>query len=247
MSIESQIRQSVSKEIGNRDITIVAQRHSEFVWPRGIKAKSYANLGYIIVNNKFAEIDRDACNFLVKHEIGHIDNHSWERNSATIFKTLNYVLPIIVGGIAYRSIPSLSVGFIGTAITSIFSYCIHDMVEGVLSRRHEYWADSYAIKTSTSAELKGGLRFFEACMQTYHEDTSWTFSHPTHISRFTRIKNELESRGEVADLAASEDQQKINDMHCWEVLDRSEKLKIPTDKEALFEDFKKRHILGNDS
>jgi predicted Zn-dependent protease len=249
MSIESQIQQRVSKEIVHRDIDIVARPIDELHWPKGLGAMA-TPFGFIIVNNTFWKLDSDACVFVVKHEVGHLTNRRWEENSSTFFKILKCAIPITGASLVYRSCSSMPFIAVGVVATSIFSYCFSRFGEGVLSRRKEYWADSYAIKSSTNSELKGGMRFFEAltqasCLINGDENQSWDRTHPLNISRFNRVKKELESRGEDTALTSNDDLQKIQDMMCWEIYDSS--CKVPEDKKPLIEDFKLRCLSDNNA
>lgn len=240
MSVESQIRERVSEEIGDRDIAIVTRPCGCLKWPKGLGATTTS--GFIIINDTYWKLDPDAGTFSVKHEIGHINNREWEESSSIIFKILKCATPVIGAGIVYKSSSSLPLAAIGAAVTSIFSYWFSDKGEACVSQRKEYWADSYAIKVCTNAELKGGMRLFEASLHARRlldlDDLNpWTSTHPSHISRIQRIKEELESRGEDSALT-NEDEQKIQDLMCWDIYDRS--CQIPEDKKNLFEDFKIR-------
>jgi hypothetical protein len=240
MSIESQIRERVSSDIGDRGITVVAHPRDDLKWPKGLGASTTS--GFIIINDTYWKLDPDAGTFAVKHEIGHINNRSWEVSSSLILKILKCAAPVIGAGIVYKSSSSLPLAVIGVAVTSIFSFWFSDKGEAVVSQRKEYWADSYAIKTCTNAELKGGMRLFEAAIQARRllnidDHNPWTSTHPSNVSRIQRIKKELESRGEIA-LTSQEDKQKIIDLMCWNIYDHSSQ--IPEDQKSLFEEFKIR-------
>lgn len=244
MSIEGQIHQRVSKEIGYEDIEIVAHPCESLDWPIGLGAQICSNLGFVVVNDTFWKLDHDACIFSVKHEIGHYRNHEWENKSKTFFKILKCAVPLLGLGGIYKSQSSALFKVMGVAMTSIFSYCFNGIGEGVVSRQKEYWADSYAIQNSTNEELRGGLRFFKAlnqshCMVNGEEENSWVSTHPLSMSRYNNVVKELQRRGEDPALNA-EDELQIKDLAYWELLDGG--LSIAKEKKELFDDFKRRRL-----
>ncbi len=241
MSIESNIAFRVEKEIDNREITIVATPIDTLEWPRGTGAMS--TRGFIIVNDKFFKFDSDACVFSVKHEIGHLNNRKWEQGSALALKALCVAAPALGISLMHRFASSTPLMVIGSVASIVFSYSFNCVGEKALERRKEYWADSFAIKSSTNAELKGGLRHFEAMVQADlmingEESYSWRSSHPSNRSRFKRIEAELKNRDENLDISSEADLLNIENMMCWEIRDSS--CKIPQDKKPLFEAFEKR-------
>ena len=150
----------------------------------------------IYVTPKFQNVDKEACHWLVKHEISHIKNNDLFTMSfvpaicsmaGAIFSTLT--MPVIPALLV-----TMSIGAIASAI---------------FSQYREGKADDLAIAESSVAELKGGRRFLMSmqAINLKERKTFWKkitvsstgeyrldFAHPSTASRLKKIEDKLKQR-----------------------------------------------------
>jgi len=166
----------------------------------------------IYVTPNFQYVDKDACQWVMKHETSHIKNNDCFTMqlvpaictiAAATFSTFQMQLPVIPSILI-----TITVGIIAQAIFSTY---------------REGKADDLAIAESSVEELKGGRRFLMACKEVNLEarKTTWTkiaisssgenrfdILHPSTASRLRKIEDALQHQHiEIDDQIESE---KIN-------------------------------------
>ncbi len=144
----------------------------------------------------FYEFDKDACKFVMKHEISHIKHNDF---FTTLCVPCVCQLAASIFGMCFLSfLPALVVAF----AVSIVSYAL-------FSQWREAKADDFAIENSSVEELKGGRRFFIAFQKVSIEErnTFWKritispggdmrldISHPSITSRIQKIEMALRAK-----------------------------------------------------
>jgi len=169
----------------------------------------------IFVNPKFHNADKEACYWLIKHEISHIKNNDYFTMplvtalcslAATIFSAfLMPVIPVLL--------VTISVGYIAKTI---------------FSQYRERKADDFAIDNSSNEELKGGRRILKAMIETNLKarNTLWRkiafsstgecrldFAHPSLKSRVKKIENRLQQQN--IEIDTLEQSAKIGNLSKW--------------------------------
>jgi hypothetical protein len=162
----------------------------------------------IFIIPDFPNADRDACNFILKHEIAHI-----KYNDIFTFKSIPAIcqLSASIYGIRYlsffRAVGLTYAVFVG----SLFSW----------TTWRESKADDFAIQHSSNEELKGGRRFFQSLQKVIIDHPRRSFFeklrfsdrgedridlfHPSLASRIHKIENEMSVRNiQVDDKVESE-------------------------------------------
>ena len=154
----------------------------------------------ILITHGFYEADKDACNFAVKHEIGHIKHNDC------------IVIPSVV---ATCQVATIFFGFGICSLSGVYVVVLiilgNIIVEGLFRQSQEGKADDFAIKTSSNEELQGGRRFFVALQESFIEKRNTRFwsrivyssggenrldvFHPSLAGRIQKIENALQLRG----------------------------------------------------
>lgn len=171
-------------------------------FPAGAVGGSFSKYASIFVCQNFKEIDEEAFQFCVKHEIGHI------KADDCIQKPLVGVIISVAVGIIFPI-------FIGTSLlASAAVFCLARVISAISLKAFQYYqegrADDFAIAHSSDEELLGGVRGFKAFqLLDEHEVGNWT--HPSNISRIDKISHEAERRG-MYYVSTSLDNKKINDL-----------------------------------
>jgi hypothetical protein len=132
------------------------------------------------------EADKDACTWVIKHEISHI-----KHNDALMTPAISCLcqLAAFTLGMKYRSFfPAVTLAL----ITGIVS-------QTLFSKWREAKADDFAIKNSSNEELKGGLRYLMAVQKIHSGKMPWNLTHPSFASRIQKIEKALHSRDAVVD------------------------------------------------
>jgi len=254
-----EIRNRVAPELSqvplksDSKVNIYTQAYGDFPEKRGNSASAWPEKDTICVNEKFWKIDQDACAFAVKHEIGHLMDRKWVNYH-------NKAFSLFVGAVTHhffqfcikqRSMRAIPLAVIDVALISLVNICY--------KRTQEQRADTFAIKNSTNDELKGGMRCFKSGLEanlickgafpfwkslilSNGEVLENLLSHPSSMSRIKRIEKELESRGTDSSFNA-DDQQKINDLKCWNLWERFVDSAETKAKHPFFRDFARRHDL----
>ena len=170
--------------------------NSEFCSALGTNIFTKCNAMVLIAPDNFHEIDKDACNYILKHEISHIKHND------------NFTTPCVAAAC------QLTASIFGMYSLSFFPAVGLALAVGFTSNTlFEKWreakADDFAIKNSSDEELKGGRRFFMAMQAVYIEnrDTFWKriifsangnnrlgISHPSLTSRIQKIEKVLQHR-----------------------------------------------------
>ncbi len=164
----------------------------------------------ILVAPGFYEADKDACNFVMKHEISHIKNND-------LF-TMHGVPCVCQLAASIFGMHSLSF-WLALGI----SFTVGIVSRALFSQWREAKADDFAIANSSEQELKGGRRFFIAIQQLNIEErnTFWkriAFSatgntrldilHPSTTSRIQKIEGALRNRN--IDIDTEEERGKLD-------------------------------------
>ncbi len=158
----------------------------------------------IMVAPGFYEADKDACIWMMKHEISHIKHNDMFRIQAVLF-----VCQLAASIFGMRSLSFYSACWVSSAV-SIASLAL-------FSQWIEAKADDFAIENSSDEELKGGRRILMAFQETNIEErnTFWkriAFSasgdcrmdilHPPITSRIQKIERALRTRNIDIDMEA---------------------------------------------
>lgn len=150
------------------------------------------------------EADKDACSWIIKHEISHI-----KHNDLFTMQCIPCVCQLaasIFGMCSLSLWPALGVAFtVGIVSQALFS------------QWREAKADDFAIENSSDEELKGGRRFFMAMQETNIEErnTFWKrikisangdmrsdILHPSITNRIQKIERALRTRNIDIDIEA---------------------------------------------
>ena len=142
----------------------------------GVNIPNYGQ-SLIILNRGFYEIDKDACKWVIKHEISHIKNHD---HFTISFVPLVCQLASSIFGMYYLSFSS---AYILALVVSVVSHSL-------FSLWREEKADDFAIENSSAEELKGGRRFFLAHQQLLLEQRN-TFVNLIKISPNRDLKTDI--------------------------------------------------------
>lgn len=150
----------------------------------------------VMVAPGFYEADKDACSWIIKHEISHI-----KHNDLFTMQCVPCVCQLaasIFGMCSLSFLPALGVAFtVGIVSLALFS------------QWREAKADDFAIENSSDEELKGARRIFMAMQETSIEErnTFWKriaisasgdmrldILHPSITSRIQKIERALRTR-----------------------------------------------------
>ena len=158
----------------------------------------------VLVAPRFYDVDKDACTWVVKHEIGHIKHND------------NFIIPVVAG------ICQLVASIFGMCALPFFpalglAWTVGMVAYGLFSRWREARADDFAIENSSDEELKGGRRFLMAMQKLNYDDrkTWWKrvensasgdqridILHPSLTSRIQKIEKALRARNVELDSEA---------------------------------------------
>ena len=157
----------------------------------------------VMIAPGFYEADKDACTWVMKHEISHIKNNDGFTMSCV--PGVCQLAAAVFGMCSLSFLPALGVAFtVGIVSHSVFS------------QWREAKADDFAIENSTDEELKGGRRVLKGFQATNLEErkTFWKriaisssgenrldIAHPSITSRIQKIERILRERGVELDEA----------------------------------------------
>jgi hypothetical protein len=158
----------------------------------------------VMVAPGFYEADKDACNWIMKHEISHIKHN--DLFTMQVVPCVCQLAASIFGMCFLSFLPALGVAFtVGIVSQALFS------------QWREAKADDFAIENSSDEELKGGRRIFMAMQETSIEerntfwkriaisasgDTRLDILHPSITSRIQKIERVLRTRNIDVDIEA---------------------------------------------
>lgn len=164
----------------------------------------------IMLAQNFFRVDKDACRFVIKHELSHVLNND----------TFNIFLVSGICMTPFSILESLflTLNLLGllTAVLGFLSFCIYFTYR-------ETKADDFAIAHSSSDELKGGLRFMKAqiAINLASPDSIYKklfisksgeslldITHPSSSSRIQKIEAALQARNVILD-----QEEEINKIH----------------------------------
>ena len=144
----------------------------------------------------FYEADKDACSWIIKHELSHIKHN--DHFTMLCVPCVCQLAAAIFGMCFLSFFPALGLAYAVGLVSLV-----------LFARWREAKADDFAIENSSNEELKGGRRFFMAVQQTNIEvrNTFWrrftisasgdmrldTF-HPSITSRIQKIERALSAR-----------------------------------------------------
>jgi hypothetical protein len=196
--VKEEIQPFLDKEKIRKDLIVVETPNL------GICAAEGTNLfkkgdAVVMLAPGFHNKDKEACHWVIKHEISHIKNND------------PFTIPLI------GAISSMAAAVFGTLTMSRLSATLLTAAVGLtafslFSQWREGKADDFAIKNSSDDELLGGRRFFMAFkeMNLHERKTFWkkieitsygnnTFDvlHPSLTSRIEKIEKLLEKKGIV--------------------------------------------------
>ena len=143
----------------------------------------------------FYKLDKDACGWVMKHEICHIKN-----NDNFMNPLISSICSISTAIFSYTMMPLIPSWIIAVAIGNI--------ADLILCQYMEVMADEFATSTSTTPELKGGRRLLIALAEAQSSptcDLKFNFTHPSTASRLEKIEKELKSRN----ITVNKDQEKV--------------------------------------
>jgi Zn-dependent protease with chaperone function len=160
---EPEYEQACEQLLGNR----IKQDMAQFLRDRGIRKdvvfseqdnigicaalgtnKLKSSQGVVLIAPGFFDADKEACKFVVKHEIAHLKNNDCLH--INVIKTIISIASAILGVVCFKPLKSL----LFVDLTSI-------AVDSILWQWRERKADEFAIKYGSNEELLGGLRFFK--------------------------------------------------------------------------------------
>jgi|JI9StandDraft_1071089.scaffolds.fasta_scaffold16296_1 hypothetical protein len=169
---------------------------------------------FISVMPGFSEVDREACTFIVKHEISHIKN-----NDCFTISLIPAIASVAAFGVAFftfsrnpATIVTLLTGFVTNALFS--RYC-------------ESRADDFAIAVSSPEELRGARRFFISLQEVNKKSRKTAFDrvvvspsgeerldilHPSTRSRLAKVEKALKARDIVVGSEEVERIAKLRDL-----------------------------------
>jgi hypothetical protein len=170
--------------------------------PRNFSAGAYGTNGFtkgiaaIQLAKNFYTIDQNVCNWVLKHELGHIKHN--DEFTQFFVKGISEIATAVFGMYYCSFLSAIALTYI-VGITS----------KTLFSRWMESRADDFAIKHSSNEELLGGRRFL-LFHQKKHVDMRTSFrkriqisssgnlrsdiDHPSVISRIQKIEKELATR-----------------------------------------------------
>ncbi len=156
----------------------------------------------VIVAPGFYEADKDACSWVMKHEISHIKNN--DTFTMPCVPCICQLAASIFGMCSLSFLPALGLAFtVGIVSRALFS------------QWREAKADDFAIENSSDEELKGGRRFLIAVKEASIEErnTFWKrviisargnnrldILHPSITSRIHKIESALRARNVEIDI-----------------------------------------------
>jgi hypothetical protein len=158
----------------------------------------------VIVAPGFYEADKDACSWLMKHEISHIKHN--DPFTMLCVPCVCELAASIFGMCSLSFLPALGVVF-----------TVGNVSEALFSQWREAKADDFAIENSSDEELKGARRIFMALQEASIEerntfwkriaisasgDTRLDILHPSFTSRIQKIERALRIRNIVIDIEA---------------------------------------------
>ena len=167
----------------------------------------------IIVGRGFNETDKDACHFVIKHEVSHL---KYNDNFTTCFvPAVCATAAAIFTTFARKPLPRIT-SVMATAAIGILSHT-------AFSRYREGKADDFAIAESSNEELKGRRRYLLGLLA-FHKEYQKTFwkkiiisssgenrldiEHPSLKSRLKKVEDELVHRKVIMD--ACEESEKMD-------------------------------------
>ena len=177
----------------------------------------------------FSEVDAEARQWLIKHEISHIEN-----NDAFLMWSVSATCQVALSifGIYYLSFVPAT--FLANSVGAVTG--------PLFSMWREARADDFAIANSSIEELKGGRRFLIAARASNIEDLNaddlrrfelspegeakWDFYHPSLASRIRKIEQALSERGIDLSTLAVEEEDKIKRLTVFCVNEKKEMTKV---------------------
>ncbi len=208
--IKNEIQPFLHQSEIRKDLIVIEQGYSGFCAALGtnIFTKSDA---VIIVDSKLYTADKDACHFIIKHEISHI-----KHNDLFTRKCVPCVCQAVASifGMRFLSFfPALGLVFIVGLVS-----------EALFSMWQEVRADDFAIENSSDAELKGVRRAFIALQEVNIEERNTTLwkrviisdsgerrldiLHPSLTSRIQKIEKALQKKNVAIEI----ERHKIDDL-----------------------------------
>lgn len=185
------------EKAGISDLSIKAKKTSGICVACGTNLPKIGK-ATILVPPNFERVDKNACFFALKHEIGHIKNN--DCFTIPLVAAICAVATVVFGIVVLGSIPSLLI----TMSIALIATC-------VFTRYREGKADDFAICESSNDELKGGRRLLIGLQRswlTLREEVPlmrmfisstgkdrFDCSHPSIRSRIKKIEDELKRRG----------------------------------------------------
>lgn len=183
--------------------------------PEKLSSKGIASNGIVLIDPlyDFSKIDHEGLNFLIKHEIGHLDHN----DNANVY--YSSALISLVASVAVFLFSSMNIYW--AAVPLILNFAA-----GIIGvRKCEWAADNFAISNATNEELLGGVRFFTAIAQAqseqyklghyfkYTSEGDNRFSaHPSFKDRIKNIQNEIKKRNIQFDASNSIHTDKVNQL-----------------------------------
>lgn len=175
-SIKTKMQSFFDKMGIRKDLIVSEQLNIGFCSAKGTNFFTKGD-AVIFLAPRFHEVDENACNWVIKHEISHIKNN--DLFTMALVPAICSLAAAIISTFLMPVIPAvlitISVGIIAQAIFSHY---------------REGKADDLAIAESSPEELKGGRRLLMA----FTGGNRLNFLHPSTASRLKKIENALKQQ-----------------------------------------------------
>ncbi|MGD0664674.1 MAG: M48 family metalloprotease [Rhabdochlamydiaceae bacterium] len=208
--IKDEIKSFLHQSEIRKDLIVVEQYNSGFCTAGGtnIFTKSDA---VVLVAPGLHKTDKDACHFVMKHEISHIKN-----NDLFTMNCVPCVCQVVASIFGMR--------FLSFRSALMLVWIVGLVSEALFSMWREAKADDFAIKNSSDGELKGGRRVFITMKEANIEERNTTLwkqliisasgerrldiFHPSFTSRIQKIEGALQKRNVAIEI----ERQMIDDL-----------------------------------
>jgi len=184
-----EMRSLLDREKIRKDLQIVELFRATNCYATGTNILSRGE-GTIVVPSGFRDVDKEAFNFTIKHEICHIKQN--DCLTLTVTPAVCTVIAAVYGMATMSGLGAFQL-----------VCCVGHFVPSLLGQWRERVADTFAVTNSSNDELKGGRRYFKA-LREINMERRYTWldeilfgddSHPSIRRRIEKIERALRERG----------------------------------------------------
>lgn len=204
--IKEEIQPFLDRAKIREDLIVVERLTREICAAEGTNIFSKSDAAVYLAPG-FYDADKEACHWVMKHEISHIKNND------------TFIVPL-VASICSTAAAVFGVRNMHWLSATLLTISVGITTHSLFSIWREGKADDFAIENSSNEELLGGRRFLIATESLQNWKYKLDYLHPSIISRLQKVEKILGKKGILIDDA--QENQKIEELKLFLVNNQNE-------------------------